>query len=125
MSFTNIECKQYYSPINLHIRLDLAFSDKAIREACEKEAIAQIRYGVDVAKSLKDRLTDLLVADWIEDIPEAPIFFLDGEEPRYRINLEDGFYIVLTYGNLRPPTLGDGSINWEKVRKIKVLTITK
>lgn len=105
--------------------MDLAFNDKTIREACEKEAVAQKRYGINVAKSLKNRLTDLYVADWIEEIPATPVFFLDGTESKCKISLQDGFYIILSCAHVKPPILEDGSINWKKVRKIKILSISK
>ena len=103
----------------------MAFIDRAIRDICEKEAEAQKRYSSSVVKSLQNRLSDLLVASWIEDMPSPPIFFLDGVEPRYRVNLTEGFYIELACAHGRPPTLGDGSINWEKVRKVLILRILK
>ena len=106
--------------------MDLAFDNRRLRELCENESKAQERYGITIALALKNRLSDLEAAEWVEEIPIGrPTEFFDGHESKYRIEITGALFLVLSCAHLKPPRLVDGSINWRKVRKVKVLSISK
>jgi proteic killer suppression protein len=100
--------------------LELAFSEKPLRDICESEATAKRKLGIYVARELKRCLADLHAAPSIGDLPGAR--FQKGEDS-CAFDLTGGYRLVVIPNHLKMPLLDSGAIQWAVVKRIKIIRI--
>ena len=104
--------------------LELAFSEKSLRQLCENETIAKRKLGVHVAEKLKRRLADLRAASCLTDLVVGSPREREGDNAnQFAISLCDGYQKVFCANHTAVPLLGSGAIDWAKVSRVKVLRI--
>lgn len=102
--------------------MELAFESKELREICEIDAEAKSKLGEVIAAVLKHRLADLDAAVSPRDLLAGkPRLGEDGQT--MMIDLCEGHRIVLAANHPDNPTASDGTLDWEKVRSIRILRI--
>ena len=89
---------------------------------CENEAEATRNLGESIAETLKHRLADLDAATSPRDLLAGQPR-LGQDEQTMLIDLCDGHRIVFAANHPDNPLTGDGSLDWGKVRRIKILRI--
>lgn len=107
--------------------MHLSFENKEIRSICEDESMAVNLYGPEVIEKLKNRLTDMIAATTVSEIPPIgnPREIEGNPHTHYVIDLCDGFHICVSANHLKPPLLENGNLDWPNVSRIKILQITK
>jgi len=107
--------------------LHLSFENIEIRSICEDESKGVIAYGPAVIEKLKNRLTDMLAARTVSEIPSIgnPRETMGNPYTHYIIDLCDGFYIIFSANHVTVPLLENGNVNWAEVSRIKILQIAK
>ncbi len=104
--------------------MELAFDTEELRTVCELESQAVTRFGHEVAMSLRHRLADLAAASAVAELPvgNPHLERREGGELLF-IDLARQKRLVLVANHRRNPTLGDGSIDWNRVRRLKLIEI--
>ena len=103
--------------------MDLAFSDKSLRELCESQLKAEREFGVRIANKLRARLADLHDAKSINDVVAASTKKLNSGQGQMAIELCDGAHLIFCANHVKNPQTKNGEIDWPKVSRIKLLRI--
>ena len=104
--------------------MDLAFESKHLRLICEDETTANEKFGGGIAEILKHRLADLRAATCINDLVVGNTRFLDvAYADCLVIDLCPGHQVVLRANHPENPLTDTGQLDWEKVRRLKVIHI--
>ena len=106
--------------------LELAFDTEDLRDMCEHEATAIARLGIFAAEELKNRLSDIRVADLIGDVlagrPRTNVLL---SVECFQFDLADHYVLTVT-ANHAPPRLDEhGRTNWSRVRRVKVMSVER
>jgi len=102
--------------------LELAFESKELRDICENDAEAKHRLGDSVAEMLRHRLADLDAAISPKDLLVGqPRLGTDAET--MVIDLCEGHRLVFTANHPNNPTTPNGELDWNRVRRIRILGI--
>lgn len=107
--------------------MELAFADLALRALCLNESIAKQELGGEVAEKLKRRLADIAAASVVAELlmlPGKPTE-ISHQPEQMAIELVDGWLLLFSSGHTKERTLPDGSTDWGRVRRIKVLKVEK
>lgn len=105
--------------------MELAFANRQLRRVCEDDGCARGKYPEYVAESLQDRLADIRAADSPLDLLAGSPHLTPGRPARISIHLADDYQVYLEVNHSSPPTNGTGTIDWSRVRRLKVTTIRR
>ena len=106
--------------------MELAFTNRDLRDLCLSEALATERLGVKIAAKLKRRLADLAAAGNVEEVlslPGKPTELEAHGKSCIAINLTNNYQLFFTSGHSETPCLVSGKTNWSLVRRIKILGV--
>ena len=103
--------------------LELAFTQKALRDLCESQLKAERRFGINVAKRLRARLADLREAETAGDLVAGqPRKSADADECM-DLDLGEGVRLIFKANHVANPRTRSGQVDWAKVSRIKILEI--
>jgi plasmid maintenance system killer protein len=107
--------------------LEISFQDRSIRTLCEDPDAASIRFGQAVAKDLMSRLADIDATDFIEDLVVGnPGELKEDNLYNYKVELGEGYRLIFCCNHVKNiPLTENGSIDWKRVTRIKILKIEK
>lgn len=109
---------------NFITALELAFSNKSLRQLCQSEAIAKRSLGTIVAEKLKRRLADLRAATCVADLVAGRPREREGSHHHeIVVDLGEGTRLVFCANHNIIPMLESGAVDWSKVSRIKILGI--
>jgi len=104
--------------------LEITFDTKELRDLCIDEKAAAQKLSPATAEVLKRRLSDMHAADSIGEVlagnPRAGIH--DGVEC-YVIELPQSFRLTVVPAHLEPRMNVDGSADWGRIRRVKVVSL--
>jgi len=103
--------------------LELAFANKALRHICESQLTAERELGIEIAKKLRARLSDLRAASSIADLVASTTEKLDQASERMAFALSSTVRIIFCANHVKIPRTRSGEVNWQKVSRIKLLEI--
>lgn len=104
--------------------LELAFSDKQLRQLCEAEAIARRKLGEKVAAALKHRLADLRAATSVKDLIAGNPRELGASRPGdMAVDLADGYTMIFRSNHAALPVLATNLVDWSRVSRIQIVQI--
>lgn len=104
--------------------MQIAFGSRELRTLCEDEARASEELGEVRARALKNRLADLRAAVVAPELPAGRPRRLDGADSNLiALDLADGWRLVFAANHKRNPITESGSVDWEKVSRVKILRI--
>lgn len=106
--------------------MELAFSTLSVRKVCEDESEARKKLGVSVAGTLVSRIADLRALDYVSDLFDLSI----GNPRRIAgmprksliIDLCDNYYLSFCANHTSFSSINE-KINWDKVRRIKIMKV--
>jgi hypothetical protein len=102
------------------------FSTLEIRTICESQVRAEREFGPDTAKDLRSRLADIVAAEVISDLVAGdPAMLQDSRGSFVAIHLHDGYRLILLPNQSHVPKHADGSVNWTKIRRVKIDQVEK
>src|SRR5579862_9841680 len=105
--------------------LIIAFATLPLRALCEDAAQADRELGEAVAQTLIHRLADLRAATCPLDVPAGNPRLTGENGERMAINLQDGFRLILMPNHLQNPRDENDGVDWKKVRRVKIVEISK
>jgi hypothetical protein len=105
--------------------LIIAFATLPLRALCEDAAQADRKLGEAVAHTLRHRMADLCAATCPLDVPTGNPQLTGDEGERMAINLRDGFRLLLIPNHVKNPRDENGRVDWKKVRRVKIVEISK
>ena len=100
----------------------ISFANKALRELCEDASRAEQELGETAMRQLIQRLADLNAATDLADVIAGNPRSINQTE--FAVDLAASFMLTLTCSELKPPRMHDGSIDWLKVRRVKLVAIS-
>lgn len=100
----------------------IAFDTQSLRQLCEQEENANDALGAEEARKLMNRLADLSAAHTVHELVAGRPHPVDGAD-EYAVNLGDTSRIIFCANHVTNPVLGNGAIDWSRVRRIRVLRI--
>lgn len=104
--------------------MELAFESKELREICQNEQEMVRQLGAALSEALKRRLSDLRAAPSVRDLPAGEPRIVDaGHSECMVINLDRMRRLVFAANHIKNPTAADGSVDWTRVSRIKILRI--
>jgi hypothetical protein len=105
--------------------LIIAFASLRVRALCEDAAQADQELGEVVAKTLRHRLADLRAATCPLDVPMGNPHQKDEQIEVMAIYLRDGFQLLYVANHVKNPLDENQRVDWRRVRRIKVVDISK
>lgn len=104
--------------------MELSFSTAEVREICEKRQAAIDAIGAATAAELAERLADI---EAVGTAAELAGLFSDTIEQRspteFALLLNSGRRLVMRSGHAKTPMTDSGATDWEKVTRVKIVTI--
>lgn len=96
--------------------MEVRFGDKKVRELCERRATAERKLGIDCARKLRTRLSDLEAASRVTDLVAGNPHPLKGDRAgQFALNLAGGWRMAFVPANDPCPRTPDGAIDWSAV----------
>lgn len=102
-------------------RLDLAFSDKALRYICESQVKARKELGDEVAAQLHLRLADIEAIDAITELTWVPLTL---GPTTVDIEFYPGFRLIAEANEANPPLHGN-AVDWTKVERLLLMKLER
>lgn len=103
----------------------LAFENKSLRQICEQPDIAEQELGTASQKLLQNRLSDIRAANSVLDLVVGNPRARPPAGSSYLINIGKEFTLELVPNHTTPRINAEGYVDWHKVRRIKLIGITK
>lgn len=104
--------------------ISLAFADEKLRQTCESNRSARRRLDENVVTCLQARLADLRAADSLSELITMELARLDSSDDGRLVIPLGSDYVLAVSANHRPePRSPSGKLEWEKVSRIKILSI--
>ena len=104
--------------------MELAFESEEIRTICERKQVAVEELGSDVAAALQRRLADLQAASSPSDLPIGrPHLLGPTSRPIMALPLVNGHRLVFTSNHVNDPVTSDGSVDMQRVHRLKILSV--
>lgn len=102
------------------VRLQLAFETQDLRDTCKSEEKAKDQLGAPLAERLQQCLADLRAAETIEDLPLVDHHRADGT---CVLSLSEKARVIVRHNHTNAPQTEAGTIDWSRVRRIRVMEI--
>ncbi|WP_428173178.1 hypothetical protein [Comamonas sp.] len=104
--------------------MEITFDTKELRDLCAEEETAAQKLGPAAAESLKHRISDIRAADSIDEVlagkPRAGAH--EGIEC-YFVDLSPSLRLVVVPAHATSRVKPDGSADWSRIRRIKVVSL--
>ena len=101
--------------------MEIRYTDKKLRELCEKQAVTEKKLGAACARKLRSRLSDLDTVGRVTELVAGHPHALKGDRAgQFALDLKGGRRLVFAPGNDPCPTHPDGSIDWSQVTIVSI-----
>jgi transcriptional regulator len=99
--------------------IELSFADTGLRDTCENIAKAKRTFGKHLAEKVYSRLLDLKAC---KSLKEFPFEIYDHGNEKY-ISIDSTLKVFFTHNHISPPKKNQTKIEWNDVKRIKILRI--
>jgi hypothetical protein len=103
--------------------MEIAFDTRELRTICEDGNVVSGVFDGPFMEHLRARIADLRAADTVRDLIAGRPALLDSP-PRVVIGVGDG-RLVCAVNHLAVSRTEDGSVDWQRVRRLRVTDITR
>jgi proteic killer suppression protein len=107
--------------------MDLYFTDKRLEKACNSEKESVKKWGVDNAKKVRTRLTELRAAENLNQIsflPQARLHPLKGDRNgQFAVDVKQPYRLVFKPNHTPVPVKPDGGVDLLKVTDLLILDV--
>lgn len=105
--------------------MELEFKDKHIQKLCEDSAHAIRKLGDPCARKLRTRIAEIQAAAVVTELIAGKPHPLKGtRNGQSSVELHGGSRLVFEPRNPTIPTRDDGSIEWSKVTRVRIVYIS-
>ncbi len=106
------------------VLMEIKFSNQKLQKICENQRSANRELGQSSAKKLRTRISDIIAAQNVFDLPAGNPHQLKGNRiGQYSLSLSDGKRLVFIPANNPTPLDDDDSIDWSRVTKVCIIEI--
>lgn len=106
------------------IQMEIEFRNNRMQKLCERVKFATHELGSSCAKKLHRRIADIQAANDVSELPAGKLHPLKGErQGQFALELSDGKRLIFVSANNPTPLNEDGSMDWSRVTKIRVIEI--
>ena len=105
--------------------MELAFDSIRLRTICENDKEAKRKLGTKAAEILRHRLADLCAATSIKDVIVGFPRRATVASQDMLLDLCDGHVVIFSANHAKNPVAVDGSIDWLRVSRIKIIQIER
>lgn len=105
--------------------MELAFATRSLRTLCEDDVRAWSDLPNATVVQLRDRLADIDAEEAMSDLAFGQPRFDAAPPGRVRFELPAGYELVCVSNHPEPPVTGDGSADFSRVRRMKVIKVGK
>lgn len=104
--------------------MELAFETENLRTMCEHEAVALNQLGQLAADALKNRLSDLHTADFVNEVlaGRPRHLSMDGVDC-VQFELVERWTLTISHNHVPPRNTLAGQTDWSRVRRIKIIRV--
>jgi proteic killer suppression protein len=104
--------------------VDIVYGDREVQRLCEDERKMKKGLGAAGARKLKTRLADLCAAERVGELAAGSPHPLHGDRRgQFAVGLDGGRRLVFEPADSTPPQTDDGSIDWPRVTRIRIVFI--
>lgn len=105
--------------------MEIDFKDKTLKDLCEQTKLAQRKLGPQMARKLRARLSDLLAASSVTDLPRAgrPHPLTGDRAGQFALDLVHPRRLVFEPAHDPVPQTDDGGIDWSRVTRVCIIWI--
>ena len=107
--------------------MKVSFSTNSMQKRCSEEKAMQKQWGKNLARRLKQRLTELKAAATLQDIcstPPARCHELKGKRKgQLSVDLEHPYRLIFNPDHSPMPRTKDGGLDWDKVTEVMVIEV--
>ena len=103
--------------------MELAFGSRQLRAICEDQSVAEGNLSSSVSEQLRGRLADLHAARSLQDLVAGRPTVDPGDHRFLTLELAERLVLRLQVNHPDPPRLGDGMIDWSRVRRLRIVSI--
>lgn len=104
--------------------MELAFETEDLRHMCEHEAVALEQLGQLAADALRNRLSDLHTADFIDEVLAGrPRHLSLNRIDCVQFDLAERYTLTVSPNHVPPRNTPDGQTDWSRVRRIKIIRV--
>jgi len=102
--------------------MKISFHDTEIEALCKQSRLSVRKLGVESAKKLQRRLTELFAANVVSDLVAGRPHPLERDRAgQFSVDLHGGCRLVFKPMRQPPPAKPDGSIDWAQVDEITII----
>lgn len=105
--------------------MELAFRTRRLRSLCQDYDEAARLMGVPAADLLRTRIADLRAVTYLADLPAGRPAVIDGDRPQLRVELREGWALLLRVGHEIVPRTEEGELDQARVRRALVEEISR
>jgi hypothetical protein len=106
-----------------HDRVDLAFASLELRSICESRRRATNQLGAEAAYELTQRLADISASATAFELASLFPDDIVDRSPSERAFRLERYDLVFQAGHVDVPILGDGSTDWTKVSRLRIIAL--
>lgn len=104
--------------------MEISFDTVELRQICADEDVAAQALDPVAAEALKRRIADIRAADSIEDVPAGrPHRGVYQGEECFFFELGPSFRLTVVPAHTKPRLTPDGSADWGRIRRVKVVSL--
>ena len=104
--------------------MQLAFQTRRLRSICEDIDVASEALGHPSAKRLTQRISELRAAVSVDDLIVGNFSILDSAPPGLgKLSLTGKKEIRFCSNHVKPRVNADGTVDWSKVRRVRIVSI--
>jgi proteic killer suppression protein len=103
--------------------MELAFGSRKLRTICEDQVCAEQSLSSSVARQLRGRLADLHAARSLDELVAGRPILDDSDDRSLLVDLGEEVSLRMQINHAEPPLSDDGSIDWARVRRLKIVSI--
>jgi proteic killer suppression protein len=101
--------------------VELAFSERSLRQLCESKATAERKLGAKIGVRLQRRVADLHAAAHVKDLVTGQPHEIENDQ--YTVRVVDDLSISFCANHRTTPRLASGKVDWSKVSRVKIVKI--
>lgn len=107
--------------------MEISFGTRKMQRDCSSEKAMRAKWGVNNARKMMLRLTEMEGADTLEDLRRLPQArcheYSGGRKGQLSVDLADPYRLIFEPDHDPLPTKDDGGLDWTRVTRVRILAV--
>lgn len=104
--------------------MEISFHTEELLSLCIDESIADQKFGIAAAETLRNRLDDIRAADTVHELlagrPRAARL---GDQDCYCLEIGDDTWLTIIPNHIKPRVDANDNTDWGRVRRVRVMDV--